>query len=114
MTGVGARKKNVQSNTVTTKTIAVKYNNNKKREACATNGDELVDLTDGDQPWRGYLAAHAHAYVIIGMGVIRFEARYLDALEPNRRKMNLPGPGGHDGLLGQRPLSSFFHRSTLV
>ena len=48
--------------------------------------------------------------MIIGMGVICFEARYLDALEPNRRKMNLPGPGGHDGLLGQRRFDFVVHR----
>ena len=83
------------------------------REACATNGDELVSLVDVDKPWRGYLAAHAHAYVIIGMGVIRFEARFLDALEPNRR-MHLPGPGGAhggpDGLLGKRRFDFVVHR----
>ena len=78
------------------------------REACATNGDELVSLVDVDKPWRGYLAAHAHARVIIGTGVIWFEARFLDAFEPDR-KLHLPGPAGWP-TLGKRRFDFVVHR----
>ena len=44
--------------------------------------------------WRAYLACHAEAREIIGPGVVGFEGRFLDFLEPNRGQLNLPGRYG--------------------
>ena len=44
--------------------------------------------------WRHYLACHAEARRIIGPGVVGFEGRFLDFLEPNRGQLNLPGRYG--------------------
>ena len=54
---------------------------------------EIRDLTN-EEGWRNYLACHPHAREIIGEGVAGFDARFLNALEPNRDKLNLPGNFG--------------------
>ena len=54
---------------------------------------EVVDLTHA-AGWRHYLACHAEARRIIGPGVVGFEGRFLDFLEPNKDKLNLPGRYG--------------------
>ena len=54
---------------------------------------EVLDLTH-DAGWRDYLACHAEARRIIGPGVVGFEGRFLDFLEPNRGQLNLPGRYG--------------------
>ena len=54
---------------------------------------EIRDLTY-EEGWRNYLACHPYAREIIGEGVVGFDARFLNALEPNRDKLNLPGNFG--------------------
>ena len=54
---------------------------------------EIRDLTN-EEGWRNYLACHPYAREIIGEGVAGFDARFLNALEPNRDKLNLPGNFG--------------------
>ena len=54
---------------------------------------EVVDLTHA-AGWRHYLACHAEARRIIGPVVVGFEGRFLDFLEPNKDKLNLPGRYG--------------------
>ena len=63
------------------------------RQDCATNDTMMVDLAD-EPGWRNYLANHPQAREIIGAGVVGFEGRFVDALEPNRGTLNLPGVYG--------------------
>ena len=53
-------------------------------------------MTDARSPpdWRNYIANHAHSRDITGPGVVGFDARFIDALDPNREALNLPGRFG--------------------
>ena len=49
-----------------------------------------------DPRWRNYLACHPHSREVIGAGVVGFEARLLNALEPDRVTLKLPGTYGQN------------------
>ena len=49
-----------------------------------------------DSRWRNYLACHPHSREVIGAGVVSFEARFINALEPNRVALKLPGTYGQN------------------
>ncbi|MCP4242073.1 MAG: hypothetical protein GY772_16070, partial [bacterium] len=65
------------------------------RRHCAEQRQPFVDLTDDPAyAWRGYICGHRLARDIIGTGVTGFQARFLNALEPNRQSLALPAPYG--------------------
>lgn len=41
-----------------------------------------------------YVCSHPQSREIIGSGIQKFEGRFLNALEPNRVELKLPGPYG--------------------
>ena len=63
------------------------------RTECAYRGREAIDLSD-DPQWREYIASHPKAREIIGQGIVQFEARFLNCVDPNRESLNLPPPFG--------------------
>ena len=46
------------------------------------------------EDWRCYMCSHPKAREIIGTGVVRFEARFLNSVEPNHAELGLPEPYG--------------------
>ena len=64
------------------------------RQDCAQRGIEAIDLSE-DPRWRQYICSHPKAREIISQGIIRFEGRFCNSLEPNRAQLRLPPPFGH-------------------
>ena len=49
-----------------------------------------LDLTDDRRfNWWGYLAGHPEGQQVVGQGVVKFELRFLAALDPNTRQQRL-------------------------
>ena len=76
------------------------------REQCARARQEVADLTHGlpdfvpplprapALDWKRYVASHPQGWEIVGPGVVKFEARFVNSPEPNARQLALPAPYG--------------------
>ena len=65
------------------------------RKRAALQLQEVVDLTaDPTFNWRQFICSSPCAIEIIGLGVVLFEGRFLNTLEPNRSQLRLPLPYG--------------------
>jgi len=65
------------------------------RADAAHRGMEAIDLSN-HADWRLYICSHPKAREIIGEGVVKFEGRFLNSLEPNHRQLLLPEPYGRN------------------
>jgi len=61
------------------------------RADAAHRAMEAIDLSN-HADWRLYICSHPKAREIIGEGVVKFEGRFLNSLEPNHRQLLLPDP----------------------
>jgi len=56
---------------------------------------EVMDLSFAeDFDWRDYVCNHSTAQTIVGPGIWKFEGRFVNTLEPNRKSHGLLGPFG--------------------
>ena len=63
------------------------------RDKAARQPTESIDLSEHPL-WRTYICSHPKAREIILNGIVRFEGRFLNSLEPNRQVLCLPAPYG--------------------
>jgi hypothetical protein len=65
------------------------------RKWMAENDRESFDMThQAEYNWKAYISSHPEADKVVGPGIWRASARFLNFLEPNWRKLALPGTYG--------------------